>query len=90
MSEQKDRLLARVHIVEGLLRVLDDRFEFLALVETSYDKRAALETLISGWGMTEIQARHALDITFSRATKLGREALVSELAELRSAIDEAG
>ena len=87
MSEPKDGL--RVHIVEGLLRVLDDRLEFMALLSSSADKQAARDALVTDWGMTETQAAHALDMTFSRATKLGRDELTEELAHLRSEIDKA-
>ena len=89
MSERKDRLLHRVHIVEGLLRVLDDRLEFMALLSSSADKQAARDALVTDWGMTETQVAHALDMPFSRATKLGRDELAGELAHLRSEIDKA-
>lgn len=85
----KDKLLHRAHIVEGLLRVLDDRLEFMVLLGRSADKQAARDALISDWGMTEIQANYALDMSFSRSTKLGRDALASELEHLRTEIDEA-
>ena len=75
---------------EGLLRVLDDRLEFMVLLGSSADKRAARDALVSGWGMTELQANYALDIPFSRSTKLGRDHLASELEHLRTEIDEAG
>ena len=88
MSDPKDRLLQRIHIVEGLLRVLDDRFEFLVLLGSSADKQAARDALVSGWGMTDVQANHALDMQFSRATKLGRENLAAELGQLREEIDK--
>ena len=89
MSDRKDRLLHRVHIVEGLLRVLDDRLEFMALLSSSADKQAARDALVTDWGMTETQVAHALDMPFSRATKLGRDVLAGELAHLRSEIDKA-
>ena len=62
MDERKDRLLHRVHIVEGLLRVLDDRLEFMALLSSGADKQAARDALVTDWGMMETQVAHALDM----------------------------
>ena len=86
----KDRLVARAHIVEGLLRVLDDRLEFVALLASSDNRTTVIEALIVGWEMSEVQAFHAVDMTFGRSTLAGYELLSEELAELRKRIAELG
>ena len=88
MDVPKDKLRERAHLVEGLLRVVDDRVAFLFLVERSADRYAAKNALVTEWGLSEVQASNALDLTFGRMTQLGRSSLAEELAELRARIGE--
>ena len=79
----------RAHIVEGLLRVLDDYLEFMELLGSSANRQHARDALISDWGLTEIQATHALDMPFSRSTKQGIDDLAQELSLLQTNIEDA-
>src|SRR5437868_2234179 len=80
---------ARAHIVEGLLRCLDQLDAVIALIRGSEDRGDARRGLMGDpFGFTEIQANHILDMTLSRLTRLGRSELDQEMARLRETIGE--
>ncbi|HEX4902957.1 MAG TPA: DNA gyrase subunit A [Acidimicrobiales bacterium] len=79
----------RAHIVEGLIKALDLIDEIIAAIRASADKQAAREALMAApFEFSEVQAEHILDMQLSRLTRLGREQLDNELAELRETIAE--
>ncbi|MFP5322684.1 MAG: DNA gyrase subunit A [Acidimicrobiia bacterium] len=79
----------RAHIVEGLIKALDLIDEIIAAIRASADKQAAREALMAEpFEFSEVQAEHILDMQLSRLTRLGREQLENELAELRETIAE--
>jgi DNA gyrase subunit A len=83
------KALDRAHIVEGLLKALDLIDEIIAAIRASADKQAAREALLAApFEFSEVQAEHILDMQLSRLTRLGREQLETELAELRETIAE--
>ncbi|MCP3913199.1 MAG: DNA gyrase subunit A [Actinomycetia bacterium] len=80
---------ARAHIVEGLLKALDLIDQIIALIRNSDDRAAAREGLTGeGFGFSEVQANHILDLQLGRLTRLGRTDLEAELGELEAAIEE--
>jgi DNA gyrase subunit A len=84
-----DKARARAHIVEGLLRCLDQLDAVIALIRGSEDRPAARQGLMAApFGFTEIQANHILDMTLGRLTRLGRAELDEEMARLRETIAE--
>jgi len=79
----------RAHIVEGLLKALDMIDAIVALIRASADRGDARAGLMAeGFGFSEIQANHILDITLGRLTRLGRSELAEELAKLRETMAE--
>jgi len=83
------RASERAHIVEGLIRALDIIDEIIALIRASADKAAARAGLTAApFEFSAEQAEHILDMTLSRLTRLGREELDRELAQLRQTIAE--
>ncbi|MGI8778517.1 MAG: DNA gyrase subunit A [Acidimicrobiales bacterium] len=83
------RASERAHIVEGLIRALDIIDEIIALIRASADKAAARAGLTAPpFEFSAEQAEHILDMTLSRLTRLGREELDKELAQLRQTIAE--
>ncbi|MCP3854128.1 MAG: DNA gyrase subunit A [Actinomycetia bacterium] len=80
---------ARAHIVEGLLKALDLIDQIIALIRNSDDRAAAREGLTGeGFGFSEVQANHILDLQLGRLTRLGRTDLEAEMGELEAAIEE--
>ncbi|HEU5084279.1 MAG TPA: DNA gyrase subunit A [Acidimicrobiales bacterium] len=79
----------RAHIVEGLIKALDLIDEIIAAIRASADKQEARERLMAEpFEFSDVQAEHILDMQLSRLTRLGREQLEGELAELRETIAE--
>ncbi len=84
-----DRARRRAHIVEGFLRALDIIDEIIAAIRASADRAAAIVALrAEDFGFTEVQATEIVDMRLSTLTRLGRERLEEELAELRATIAE--
>ena len=80
---------ARLHIVEGLLRALEQIDEIIATIRASADTAAARVSLMAEpFEFSEAQANHILDMALSRLTRLGRSQLETEAAEKRSLIAE--
>jgi len=79
----------RAHIVEGLIKALDLIDEIIAAIRASADKPSARDALMAApFEFSEVQAEHILDMQLSRLTRLGRQTLEEELAELRATIAE--
>src|SRR5439155_888752 len=77
----------RAHIVEGLLKALDNIDAIIQLIRNSDDRGAARDGLMAApFEFTEIQANHILDMTLGRLTRLGRSELEEEMAKLRETI----
>ena len=72
----------RDHIVLGLLIALDHLDEVIKIIRASQDADAARKKLMSTFELSEIQANHILDMPLRRLTKLAREELDKEHAEL--------
>ena len=80
---------ARAHIVEGLLRAIDQLDAVIAAIRGSEDRSAARDALMGeAFGFSEEQATHILDMTLGRLTRLGRTELEEEMAKLRETIAE--
>lgn len=80
---------ARAHIVEGLIKALDLIDEIIALIRASEDRGAAREGLMAEpFEFSEVQATHILDMQLGRLTRLGRQDLEEEMAQLRETIAE--
>ncbi len=78
---------ARAHIVEGLLRCIDQLDAVISLIRTSDDRPAARAGLMAEpFSFSEVQANHILDMTLGRLTRLGRHELEEEMANLRETI----
>ena len=77
---------ARIHIVEGLLKAIDNIDEIIHIIRTSYDD--ALEKLMQRFGFSEIQAQAILDMRLKRLQGLEKEKLQSEFDELSALIEK--
>jgi DNA gyrase subunit A len=76
----------RDHIVQGLLIALDHLDEVIAIIRGSKDADEARSKLIKKFKLSEIQANHILDMPLRRLTRLAREELEAEHAELLAKI----
>ena len=79
----------RAHIVEGFLRALDLIDEIIAAIRASADRASAIAALMGdAFAFSEIQATEIVDMRLSTLTRLGRERLEEEMAQLRATIAE--
>jgi DNA gyrase subunit A len=83
-----DKALKRAHILEGLLKALDQIDAIIAAIRASRDGEEASSRLIGDFGFSEIQARAILDMRLQRLTGLEREQLETELKGLLTAIED--
>lgn len=78
----------RLHIVEGLLKALEDIDNIIALIKKSGSAGEAKTALIEKYKFSEEQAKAILDMKLSRLAKLEKVELEEEKATLIKTIDK--
>lgn len=73
---------ARAHILEGLLKALDNIDKVIDIIRNSPDIPTARTALIGAFALSELQASAILEMRLSRLTGLQRKELEDEYAEL--------
>lgn len=77
----------RAHILEGLLKALDNIDKIIQIIRASNNVNIAKENLIKEFNFTEVQATAIVDMRLRTLTGLEREKLESELKELLEKIE---
>lgn len=83
-----NKALDRAHILEGLIKAIDNIDEVIKIIRASKDVNEARSSLIEKFDLSHIQAQAILDMPLRRLTGLERDALVSEYEELMKTIEE--
>ena len=83
----KEKAEKRLHIVEGLIRVISILDEVIALIRASENKADAKENLKVSYDFTEEQAEAIVTLQLYRLTNTDVVVLQEEEAELREKID---
>lgn len=78
----------RSHILEGLIIALDNIDAIIELIRAAADTEEARGGLIAGFGLTEVQAQHILDMQLRRLTGLEQDKIRDEHAALQKTIAE--
>lgn len=86
-SYQLAQAEARDHVVEGLLKAIDNIDEIVAIIKGSESGEDASQKLIARFGFSEIQTREVLGMTLRRLTGLEKDKLNKEREQLLIAID---
>ena len=81
-----EKAKAKAHIVEGLLKAVENIDEVIALIRQSNDTNDARESVINRLDLSTIQSNAILDMKLRKLTGLEVENLENELAELREII----
>ncbi|MGN8632591.1 DNA gyrase subunit A [Blautia sp. HCP3S3_G3] len=76
----------RAHILEGLLKALDNIDEVIRIIRNSRNVQAAKEELMNRFELTDVQAQAIVDMRLRALTGLEREKLEAEYAELMEKI----
>jgi DNA gyrase subunit A len=82
-----EKAKARAHILEGLLKALDNIDEIIKTIKSSKDTPTARANLIEKFELSQIQANAILDMKLQRLTGLEREKLENEYKTLLKEIE---
>jgi DNA gyrase subunit A len=84
-----EKARTRAHVVEGLLKALDQIDAIITLIRGSESADAARQALMADpFAFSETQATHILDMQLRRLAALERQKLHDEFEELRATIAE--
>lgn len=82
-----NKIKARLHIIEGLLKAINNIDEVICLIKEAADSKNASLALQKFLGITEIQAKAILDIKLARLARLEVDKLINEQKELEAEKD---
>ncbi|MDH3522271.1 MAG: DNA gyrase subunit A [Acidobacteriota bacterium] len=77
----------RAHLLEGILKALDQLDEVIATIRASQTPAEARENLMAGFSFTEPQAQAILEMRLQKLTGLERDKVVAEYEELVALIE---
>jgi DNA gyrase subunit A len=83
-----ERANQRLHVLEGYLIALDHLDRVITVIRGSADADVARETLMSEFGLSEIQARAILDLRLRALTALQQDEVRKEHGELVALVTE--
>ena len=78
----------RAHILEGLLKALDNIDEVIRIIRASQNVQIAKQELMERFELTDVQAQAIVDMRLRALTGLEREKIEAEYAELMKKIEE--
>lgn len=78
---------ARRHIVEGLLKAIDQIDEVIRIIRRSASEEVAKANLSERFGFSDRQSQHIVDMRLGRLTGLERDKLTAEYEELTGRIE---
>ena len=81
-----DKSLARAHILEGLLKAMDNIDEIVHIIRHSKDTPSAKAQLMERFEFSDKQAQAILDMRLARLTNLETDKLMAEYQELEKTI----
>ncbi len=81
-----DEAEKRAHILEGLIIASDNIDEVIKLIRASKTPNEAIESLMKRFELSEIQARHIVDMRLRHLTGLEQDKLHTEYSELQETI----
>lgn len=81
-----DKLRARAHILEGLLKALATLDDIIETIRRADDADVALERLTTRFALTELQARAILDMQLRRLSALEQQKIEDEYKQVRERI----
>jgi DNA gyrase subunit A len=84
---EKRKAEERLHIVDGLLIAQASIDEVIKVIRASTDAKAAQESLIKNFVLSELQAKAILEMRLQRITSMEVEKLTTEKAELEAIIE---
>ncbi len=83
-----NRAQERAHILEGLLKALDNIDEVIQIIRSSRSVQSAREELMKRFDLTDVQSQAIVDMRLRALTGLEREKLEAEYQDLMARIQE--
>lgn len=77
-----DKIKAKIHVLEGLLKALEDIDNVIALIKKSESAAVARVALMEKYGLSEVQAKAILDMKLSKLAHMEKIELQNEKADL--------
>lgn len=87
-QEELDKVLARLHILEGLIIASDDIDAVINLIRASESRKDAHDRLMAKYGLSDLQAKAVLDLTLARLARVEQMDLKNEAEEKRGQRDK--
>lgn len=81
---EADKVADRIHVLEGLLKALEDIDNVIALIKRSESAAAAKIALMAAYKLSEAQAKAILDMKLAKLAKLEKIEIEKEKAELET------
>ena len=81
---EAQKVADRIHILEGLLKALEDIDNVIALIKASESAAAAKTSLMAKYKLSEIQAKAILDMKLAKLAKLEKVEIENEKKELET------
>lgn len=78
------KIAARIHIIEGLLKALENIEEVIKIIKGSNSSASAAKELQNRYGLDELQTKAILDMKLARLAHLEVNKLINELNELET------
>lgn len=78
------KIAARIHIIEGLLKALENIEEVIKIIKGSNSSASAAKELQNRYSLDELQTKAILDMKLARLAHLEVNKLISELNELET------
>lgn len=82
------KAMDRLHVVEGLLKALEDIDNIIVLIKKSASAATAKDALMDKYGFTEVQAKAILAMRLSSLANLEKVELQNEKADLKNLIEK--
>jgi DNA gyrase/topoisomerase IV subunit A len=87
LIKEKEKLNARKHILDGMVKALDEIDEIIELIKSSESKSVANTKLVAR-GYSDAQARAILDMKLSKLANMEYQELLNEIKQINSRIEE--
>ena len=81
---EAQKVADKIHILEGLLKALEDIDNVIALIKASESAAAAKVSLMSKYNLSEVQAKAILDMKLAKLAKLEKVEIENEKKELET------
>ena len=85
---EANKIENRIHILDGLLKALEDIDNVIALIKGSESAAVAKTAIMAAYNLTEVQAKAILDMKLAKLAKLEKVEIEKEKADLEAELSK--